>query len=366
MTFADFVKVSLLALSSAMGVRAPAQDENATTRSSPTTASQPTQPADAAAPRLEIYPTEFDLGEVWQWAEAQREFTVKNVGAAPLLLYIGTSCGCTTATKPESPLPPGQSSRFTVTFDTGRLGSVQKTVTVDTNDPAREKVEIAVRGVVKQLYVVTPADRVRFTELSPDSVESETLKIESKYGKPLHLSLPAGQDWGHFEVALTETKPGAEYELKITTRPPLDVGWNNATIRVDSGLENTAPLPFVASAQVAPRVEVVPARLLVYPDATGSTRHVLRVQYRADQPLKIVRVQASQPSIRCEFHPAAGTPTGRRMAYSEVRVTLPAYQSIPLTGATIEILTDDPSPEFQKLVVPVSRGTAKLRGRHPG
>jgi hypothetical protein len=363
MTFADFVKVLLAALLFGPCVRAEAQEGGGATQPALTSTSQPTQPADAAVPRLEIHPTEFDFGAVWQGAEVECAFVVKNVGAAPLLLYVGSSCGCTPATKPQSPLAPGESSRFTISYDTGRLGVARQSVTVDTNDPAREKVTIDVRGSVKPLYVATPADRVTFTELSADSVESQTLKIESKYEQPLHLKLRAGQDCGRFQAALIETKPGAEYELKVTTRPPLEVGWNNGVIRVDSGLDKMAPLAFVASAQVASRVEIIPARLFVPLDVAKPTRHVLRVQYRADQPLKVTGVSASMKSIHCEIEPGEGTPTGRHMMYSEVRVMVPGYQDIPPNGATIEILTDDPAPEFQKLVVPVARGMMKVRGR---
>jgi hypothetical protein len=363
MTFADWVKVSLVALLSGRCGRVAAQEGGGATQPSPTSTTQSTQPEDAAAPRLEIHPTEFDFGAVWQGAAVEREFTVKNVGAAPLLLYVGSSCGCTPATKPQSPLAPGELSSFKISYDTGRLGAAQKSVTVDTNDPLREKVMIEVRGLVKPLYVATPGERVTFAELNVDSVASQTLKIESKYDLPLHLKLQAGQDCGRFEAVLIETKPGAEYELRITTRPPLEIGWNNGVVRLETGLDKVAPLAFVASAQVAPRVEVVPARLAVPPNVATPTRHVLRVQYRADQPLKITSVNASLASIHCEIGPGDGTPTGRHMMYAEVQVMLPAYRDIPASGATIEIVTDDSAAEFQKLVVPVVRGMTKPRGR---
>ena len=73
-------------------------------------------------PRLELSPTVFNFGEVWEGMPARQEFAVKNTGDAPLTLTLKTYCGCTPVTRPKSPLPPGESTTFTVSYSTKRKG----------------------------------------------------------------------------------------------------------------------------------------------------------------------------------------------------------------------------------------------------
>ena len=75
-------------------------------------------PAIAAGPRIELSPAEFDFGELWQGMPAEREFTVKNAGDAPLTISSRSNCGCTVATPPKSPLEPGESCTFKIRYDT--------------------------------------------------------------------------------------------------------------------------------------------------------------------------------------------------------------------------------------------------------
>ncbi|MFA7274927.1 MAG: DUF1573 domain-containing protein [Crocinitomicaceae bacterium] len=62
------------------------------------------------------------------------EFEFVNKGKTPVLVQnIGTSCGCTTASKPEKPIAPKEKSKISVKYDTNRVGPFEKTITVTTN-----------------------------------------------------------------------------------------------------------------------------------------------------------------------------------------------------------------------------------------
>jgi hypothetical protein len=61
-------------------------------------------------------------------------FEFKNTGKTPVLIQnVQTSCGCTTAKKPEAPVAPGKKSEISVKYDTNRVGAFEKTITVTTN-----------------------------------------------------------------------------------------------------------------------------------------------------------------------------------------------------------------------------------------
>jgi hypothetical protein len=63
-----------------------------------------------------------------------------------LITGVQTSCGCTTANKPEEPLSPGKSSSISVKYDTKRVGQFNKTITVSSN--VSDPIILTIRGSV--------------------------------------------------------------------------------------------------------------------------------------------------------------------------------------------------------------------------
>jgi hypothetical protein len=329
-----------------------AQDQPRT-QVAPAPATQPaaTQPTTGPAPQMELTPKEFDFGDVWQGAPAKRVFTIKNAGSAELTLSTKSSCGCTVATKPKSPLPPGESTTFEISYDTKGLGKAQNKVTVITNDPVQPNFDINVIGSVKPLVAMTPADRVKFNDLEPGSVATQTLQLENKFERPLVLKLKEGQDFGRFDVTLKELKPGMEYELTATTKPPLTKGWNHTQVALETGSEVLPTIIVPVQANVQPRILAFPEMLAVTPDMTQPTQKSVSVDYRKETPVEITGVKASLDTIKWERVPdEAVQPAGRRGSH-RLLVTLPAFADLPADGATLEISTDDKDPQYQKLTV---------------
>ncbi len=59
---------------------------------------------------------------------------------------VQTSCGCTAAEKPTEPIKPGKKSKISVSYDTKRVGSFTKTITV-TSDVS-EPIVLTIKGTV--------------------------------------------------------------------------------------------------------------------------------------------------------------------------------------------------------------------------
>lgn len=339
------------------------QAQTGATPGAPATGPAPaSQVVGGANPRLEITPAEFDFGQVWQGEPAKREFTIKNTGDAPMTITLKSTCGCTVATNPKTPLAAGESTTFSITYDTTRPGAAHKTVIVTTNDPARPTLDIAVKGEVKPLYTATPSENIVFQDLEPSSIETQTIKLETKYERPLNLKLKEGQDFGPFEIAFREVKAGAEYHLTATTKPPLRFGGKNrATVVLETGLEKTPTVSILVVANAQPRVLVMPTTLAVAPDTTPGNVQPVRVQYRTNTPIKITEVKAIPESVKYEIVPPP-PPQGeaKTMAYT-VRVTLPAFADIPDDGGKVEIFTDDKSPEYQHFTIPIVKRAAPVQ-----
>jgi hypothetical protein len=62
------------------------------------------------------------------------EFKFTNTGKEPLILQRPrSSCGCTIPTWPKQPIMPGKSAKIKVTYDTKRIGPINKSVTILSN-----------------------------------------------------------------------------------------------------------------------------------------------------------------------------------------------------------------------------------------
>ncbi len=78
--------------------------------------------------------TSHDYGTIEQNANGTFDFVFKNEGNNPLILSnVRSSCGCTIPKWPREPIGPGESSTIAVKYDTRRIGTFSKSITVTSN-----------------------------------------------------------------------------------------------------------------------------------------------------------------------------------------------------------------------------------------
>jgi len=61
---------------------------------------------------------------------------------------VSSSCGCTVPEWPKEPIPPGKTSSIKVSYNTSRVGPINKSVFVDSN--AGERVTLNIKGNVSE------------------------------------------------------------------------------------------------------------------------------------------------------------------------------------------------------------------------
>jgi hypothetical protein len=105
----------------------------------------------APAPRILVEPATFDFGTVLAGRTVDKEFVIRNFGAAELTLAsVTTTCGCTVANGYAKSIKPGASTPLRVSLAVGdRPGRIQKSVLVKSNDPAKPSLEIKVEATVQ-------------------------------------------------------------------------------------------------------------------------------------------------------------------------------------------------------------------------
>ena len=83
----------------------------------------------------------IDYGTIAQNSDGMRLFTFTNTGDAPLIISkVKTSCGCTVPSYSKEAILPGSEGQLEIKYDTKKLGSFSKTITVTSNAKQGQKI----------------------------------------------------------------------------------------------------------------------------------------------------------------------------------------------------------------------------------
>ncbi len=106
------------------------------------------EPVNPNAPVLSIDKLVYDYGTIYQHADGNGYFVYTNTGKEPLIFSrVKSSCGCTVPKWSRQPLLPGQSDTLKVRYDTKKIGSFHKAITI-TSNATEDRVVIKVKGKV--------------------------------------------------------------------------------------------------------------------------------------------------------------------------------------------------------------------------
>lgn len=111
------------------------------------------------APNIQFDKTVHDYGHIMQTNSGECEFKFKNTGKEALILSnVFSSCGCTVPVWPKEPIMPGKSDIIKVKYNTNRLGTINKKVTVVSN-AENGAIELFIKGNVSAVPAETSPDK---------------------------------------------------------------------------------------------------------------------------------------------------------------------------------------------------------------
>jgi hypothetical protein len=112
--------------------------------------SQATPQQIANAPRMSLDKTVADVGRIKAGTKVELVYRFKNMGKTNLEIHkIFPSCGCTDVKASEKVIKPGQTGEIRGVFNSnGQKGAVNKTISVNTNDPQNLNLVLWIRGTV--------------------------------------------------------------------------------------------------------------------------------------------------------------------------------------------------------------------------
>ena len=105
----------------------------------------------ADGPEMSLESTTVDYGTIEKNSDPLRKVSFTNTGTEPLIIkHAKGSCGCTVPKWPKEPIMPGESSEIEVRYSTNRVGPINKTVRVTTNEEGKTHVLRVVGKVLNE------------------------------------------------------------------------------------------------------------------------------------------------------------------------------------------------------------------------
>lgn len=219
-------------------------------------------------PHAEAPETTHVFGTMGVGAEGAHAFTVRNTGAAALVLSRGaTSCTCTVSDfetadgegggTGEKTIPPGADATVKVRWrGKGQGGPFRQQATILTNDPLRPEIAFVIEGTVVPSWKAVP-DVVTFPKLSSATGDRATVAVFTYGTEPALVdSLAIPDETAREFISLSSTplaaadiaaEPGATggFLLTVTVRPGAPLGSLRQAARLVFRIpeEITADLP---------------------------------------------------------------------------------------------------------------------------
>lgn len=302
-------------------------------------------------PLIHVEKLAHDFGEVWSGPDVEHTFVIHNRGQADLEIRgVKVDCGCTIIGDYPKVIAPGESGRFPFGLRTAGLNGkiAPKKVIIRTNDPATPQVTLQMGGTFRKRIEIRPAAAGFGVLITPES-KTRTVRIKNNADEPLELKLQPFKS-EQFEVELTETEPGKEFELEFKTVVPYKPGVLQALAVLETNLPGEPSLRIRAAGRVPDRLDLNPsvARAPVRTPA-GRSHGVLNFHlnnYGASL-VNVKQAKVDDPAITAMVDCRS---PGK--AYW-IQVKIPPDRVIPPGGRTLTVETDDPDvPKLEARIVP--------------
>lgn len=269
-----------------------------------------------AIPVIEVETDYLDFGIIPTTGMAHDEFTVRNVGKAPLNVSdVKTTCGCTQGKIVDTTIPAGGETVVQVAVDPKRIYGYEstKTLTIYSNDPKKGAVQVKVHAAIEPEFELDP-DNLDFGTLEKGEGAEKTVVMRELTDVPVGLldMQVGGPAAGWLEVSFEERPeqqwkvPGKrEYAITASIKPTAPAGDLTAQALMKLDLPRVTKYYLKVHANVEAFYTVVPEARMgggnFGPVKPGTmVDNVIRI--KAAEPFTLVSVSADKPYITLTSH----------------------------------------------------------------
>lgn len=324
-----------------------------------------TGPAGAGLPnsqaRITFASKDFDFGRIPQGEVVNVEFVFTNTGSATLeVMEVRPGCGCTTLTNWDRVVAPGKTGRIPLVFNSRNFsGPVSKPATVTCNDPTSPSVVLQIKGEIWRPIDVQP-NFVYFGSIDPETNETRVARIINNTDQPLTITELQSTN-AMFRAELEEKVAGREFELRVSTVPPL-TGVNPQTLITAKLSSVEAPeLRVAAMAMVQEPVVAVP-RTVMLPGVASKTASQYMVSIRNNRPAVPLAIKSAQVNLTNVTVRVTEAQPG--VVYNVLLGFPPEFRLEP--GAVGQLVVETTHPKGPRLSVNIVQLTPRPALRPPG
>jgi uncharacterized protein DUF1573 len=223
---------------------------------------------------LKFDKTEIELHPAPADKQAVGHFTYQNTGKTPVKFKsVKASCGCTAAQSQKDEVKPGEKGEVTATFNIGdRTGTQVKTVTVETDDPAKPSQVLTLRTIIPQQLEINPTFVFWKQGEKPDP-KTITVKVGKEFTVK-HIKVTSSTP--DFQTKVQEGN--GEFKIDVQPKETNTLGGTTLTIQPEDSpkvfyatarITGAPPAPAGPAAPTDQKAPPAPAR----PPAPGSETH---------------------------------------------------------------------------------------------
>lgn len=310
----------------------------------------------------------YDFGKVKSGDPVDYTYIFTNIGDQVLeLSHVQPQCGCTTTSQWTKKVEPGQTGKIPIQFhSTSYSGQVLKTITVSSNDKGQPVSVLQLKGTIwKPIQFIPPYTVMNVPPDVPNA--SAIIRIINNMEESITLSDPKSSTES-FTVELSTNKPGKEFQLMVSSVPPLKPGSLSGRVTLKTSLTNqpTVDVPFWANVQ-AP-VMVLPAQVtLPAPPLPNKMMPSVTIQNNTTNPVTVsdaavdlpgveAQIKVMQPgrlySVQLQFPPGFEIPPGKHGLLT-LKSTHPQYANIQVP--IVQMMRPVRPPTTAKIVPGASR-----------
>ena len=165
--------------------------------------------------------TKINLDTLYEGRTAVRVLTVENRGRDTLNIEnVRTSCGCTVAKLSSNHIPPGESEKLSVTFESREAqGKFKREVYVNSNDASHPEMDITILGTIVTVIQVTPR-YISFGTVGIHRFSRQVVQLKNTVTDTIRIlscSSPDPQLRPHLSDSLLA--PGKPVDLEVELSP---------------------------------------------------------------------------------------------------------------------------------------------------
>jgi hypothetical protein len=317
----------------------------------------PTAPAGtpaAATPastgsKIQFETPTYDFGRAKSGDAIKHTFIFTNTGCETLEINnVRPGCGCTTAGEWTKKVEPGKTGEIPIQVNTANFnGPIMKNVSVDSNDKAQPTSVLYLKGTVWKPVDINP--QFAMINVPPDTQGGSTvIRIINNMDEPITLSTPEVNN-PSFSATLKTNQPGKEFEITVSTVPPIRTGYSQAQITIKTSSSTVPTLTANIGANVQAAVVVVPQQITLPPGPLANqTMPSITIQNNSTNTLTLSDATTSAKDVQIKLNEAN---PGRLFTAT---LTFPQGYELP-QGEQAVFTVKTSNPQFSVVKVPITQ-----------